>query len=200
MNHKHWEKFYIDYEQFNPSPFGEYCLDQIKSIYGDKLSNVNLLDLGCGDGRDAELFAEYCKVSACDYSQAGLNKIKNPNIIKINSGVKNPLWHQILPVKYDVCYSRFFLHAINYKNQENILEYIFNNFDYFFIECRSNRNKDTNYYFGGDHKRWLVDPAFIIKKLSKYENINYTIQSSNNLAIFHNENPYVIRIEGICQK
>lgn len=195
----YWEDFYKTNHSpilFTPSSFAKECLQDLITLYGNKLSNTTLLDIGCGNGRDATLFADYCNVVACDFSTTALSTIEHKNISKTLIDFTTPNWEQTIANKYDVCYCRFLLHALDYKYHNNILKFIFSNCDNFFIECRSSKKIVNNYYFGNDHPRWLVDANNIIDILQPYENIHYSLQDTNNLSAYYNENPFVIRLKG----
>ena len=103
-------------------------------------------------------------------------------------------------------YSRFTLHAINYKEEEVFLQNIFNirKLDYVLIEARTIRD---NLYGNGtnvglheyvtSHYRRFIDPEILIKKLEKYFKIIYA-EENIGFSIIKNDNPTLIRL--ICKR
>lgn len=198
--HNYWDSFYQKSTvTTEPSSFAKESLKNLQDKYGDQLTNMKLLDLGCGNGRDSLLFSKYCNVTACDFSQNSLDCIQDNTITKIQLDLTNKNWIDKLSISYDICYCRFVLHAIAFKHQKNILNYIFGKCDNFFIETRSDKNVSMDYHFGNSHKRWLSNSSQILKYLKLFNNLNYTLQESNNLAVYGDENPYVIRVCGYAE-
>lgn len=111
-----------------PSPM---CYEILKILPHDK--KVKLLDIGCGEGRNAIFFARNgYEVCAFDLSRNGIEKtIKYANDIgvKINAFVSNILEYR-LTEKFDILFSTGSLHYIpnelrnaifkNYKENTNI--------------------------------------------------------------------------------
>jgi SAM-dependent methyltransferase len=193
---EYWQKFYGDNNKLlEPSPFAKYCIQFLQNEC-QNLDQFVLLELGCGNGRDAVFFADHCKVIACDYSEEALKTIQHPNVSTKNVDLTQDNWKDGLAQKYDVCYCRFLLHAIDYKYHTDVLRFMIERGSYFFIECRSNKYQPEEYHFGETHQRWLVDVNEISKILQEYQDISCTIQEANNLAVYGDENPFVIRVVG----
>ena len=112
----------------NPS---QMCLKVLSLMPPDR--PLKLLDIGCGEGKDAVFFAR-CgyEVSAFDLSEAGVEKVKRladranvyVNVFKAN------IWDFRLDSKYDILYSSGVLQYIkpelrdeimsNYQNYTNV--------------------------------------------------------------------------------
>jgi tellurite methyltransferase len=108
----------------------QMCLKVIELLPPDR--PLKLLDIGCGEGKDAVFFAR-CgyDVSAFDISEAGIEKTKRL-AEKANVNIRTfcaNLWDFRLDENYDILYSNGVLHYIkpelceevmtNYKNHVN---------------------------------------------------------------------------------
>ena len=86
---------------------------------------LRLLDIGCGEGKDAVFFAR-CgyDVSAFDVSEAGLEKTKRlAEIARVNVRTfKADLWDYRLDDYYDVLYSSGVLHYIKLELRDEVME------------------------------------------------------------------------------
>ena len=102
-------------------------------------------------------------------------------------------------------YSRFSLHSLTLKEENNLIKNLSQSekLEYIFIETRTiydelygvGRKMKKNEFFS-DHYRRFIDPVEIKKKLSKNFKIIY-YQCKKNFAKYKNENPKVLRI--ICK-
>jgi len=86
---------------------------------------LTLLDIGCGEGKDAVFFAR-CgyEVSAFDISEAGLDKLKRlAESARVHvRAIKANIWDYRLEQKYDVLYSSGVLHYIRPDLRGEIIE------------------------------------------------------------------------------
>lgn len=122
----YYENVYRDstgyYWGVNPSPM---CLKVLSLLPPDK--HLKLLDIGCGEGKDAVFFAR-CgyDVSAFDISDAGLDKTKRlAESANVEVDVfKANIWDYRLSCKYDILYSSGALHYI----KPELRGEIFNNY------------------------------------------------------------------------
>ena len=115
----YWQNYYKNQKMpFTPSLFAKYCFE---NLYVKK--NSSLLELGCGNGRDAVFFAEKdVLVTAVDQSPSEIeflkDKFKSRNLIfqctdfsKINDFSN-----------FDCIYSRFSLHAIDKEQEDQVVQ------------------------------------------------------------------------------
>lgn len=110
-NRKYWEEFYKTFEIQDPSSFAKFVLPFIDG-------KRTLLELGCGNARDAIFFAQNnFNVTATDLA------IEE----KFDHGIKflNRDFSQLEDLEgVDVLYSRFTLHAITSKQEDQVLDWI----------------------------------------------------------------------------
>ena len=199
---EYWNNFYkigSDIEQ--PSLFA-------KSIIGMTIKNKNLLELGCGNGRDSFFFAENgLNVLAIDASDAVIEKLHKKNIYDnacfvCDDFVCTPT---IFTGQFDYCYSRFSLHAINAEQESELIRNVYGSLKKqgkFFIEVRSinddiyglgEKISENTYKYEGHFRR------FIIKKEleDKLKQVGFYIEYSEEkrgFAPFGESDPPIIRI------
>ena len=99
-------------------------------------------------------------------------------------------------------YSRFTLHAINYKEQNRLFENIYSvkRLRYLFIEARSIRDnlyghgtKIGEHEFITSHYRRFIDPNILTESLKGFFKIIYFVESKN-LSVMGSDNPCLIRL------
>ena len=168
-----------------------------------------LYDIGCGNGRDLVYFNKneiLCK--GIDKSKEAIknnkNKFRKYKDYFVNNNFCN-LFKKIKIKERFSIYSRFTLHAINYKDEDRLIRSIKNkkNLDYIFIECRTLKDelygkgrKVGKHEFVLSHYRRFIDPKILKKKLKDFKIIYF--KQAKNFAKFKKENPCVLRI--IAQK
>ncbi|MDX1446886.1 class I SAM-dependent methyltransferase, partial [Lishizhenia sp.] len=117
---KYWEKYYKEQgKKFNanPSLFAKFLVKEGYLKKGD-----SLIELGCGNGRDALYFAQKgLNVKAIDQSEF---TTKNLNEIEGITAETNDFTRlDDLSEKVDVIYSRFTLHSIDKKGEKRVLKW-----------------------------------------------------------------------------
>ncbi|WP_294364812.1 class I SAM-dependent methyltransferase [uncultured Clostridium sp.] len=199
---EYWNKFYNKNSlPFEKSDFAYFILNN----YIEK--GKSLIEMGCGNGRDSIYFSKNgVKVIGVDQAENEINflnsEFKNDNIeflcgdfTKLN--LKN---------SFDYVYSRFTIHSIPEDGEDRLLNWSFCNLHTgggIFIEARSIRDdlysegtkisKTENFT---DHYRRYVNKDILIKKLKKIGfYIIYEIESKG-LAVYKDEDPYIVRIVG----
>jgi len=197
MDKDYWEEFYgkSDAPQ-TPSDFAKDCIENFEP-------NSRILDLGCGNGRDSIFFADNgFKINACDQSQQSIEKLKNKYPINPNFFVADIVnFHKELS-SINIIYCRFVLHAISEDDLDKLLTWVYDFLPeggLFFSESRSDRTsiEETGKHFD-PHFRRLLNKNHLSKiLLSKGFSINSLIEAKD-LAIYKDENPYVIRV--VAQK
>jgi len=105
-----------------------------------------LLELGCGNGRDAVFFASHgIKVTACDQCQEELEYLQakfanDTNLSFINADFSRLSLQEI----YDVIYSRFTLHSVTSEDEDWTIKWCSEHLKtggLFLIEVRGQRNE-----------------------------------------------------------
>ncbi|MGN9134000.1 adenylyl-sulfate kinase [Clostridium sp. HCP1S3_B4] len=176
----YWNNFYKsnNYEIAKQSSFANYILK-----YTEK--NKKLIDLGCGNGRDSKFFASKgIKVYGVDSSEWTINKLNSDNIGKNCIFICDDFVSSknLFLQKYDYCYSRFTLHAINEKQENELLFNIkkaLNKNGYFFVEARTindeiygkGRKIGRNEYIYEDHYRRFINVKEFKEKIESVDGL-----------------------------
>ncbi len=203
---EYWTQYYAkNSKPADSSTFAQFVLPKLKK---DK----NLIELGCGNGRDSIYFAKNSiNVIGIDQVQEEIDYLninhKEDNIHFICDDFTNldeTECDLIRDADIDYIYSRFTFHAINEIKEDRTLDWIegkLNADGYFFLEARS--VKDPMYKQGKalsetenftDHYRRFMDLDSIISKLeSRNFKIIFKIEDKD-LAVYKDDNPYLIRI------
>jgi tellurite methyltransferase len=191
---EYWSKFYnsknISLENSQFSEFVvKYIKDNINNIKNNNLNDINILDLGCGNGKDTYYISKYFNIIGIDSS----NKPKDTNSCKFIKGDF---------IKYDksntnILYSRFTLHSITDELQNELLKSIKKG-SYLFIETRSDKGIDSIRIYGDNHYRNFTNFKKLKEMLSQHNfKILYDYEGID-CAIYKDENPICIRI--VCYK
>ena len=207
-NSKNDKKYWDLYYRKNPKPTQPSTFAQF--IYPCLKGNKLLIELGCGNGRDSIYFANKLNVIGIDQIEREINylnkKYSDENIEFLAGDFTNlkKSDNSIFNQKIDYIYSRFTFHSINEAKENRTLDWIETTLDengMFFLEVRS--IKDPMFKKGKflsdnenftDHYRRYADFDKIQEKL---KNRNFEIiykTEDNDLAIYNDENPFVIRI------
>jgi len=182
---KYWETFYSTNHNIDCSNFCIFVMDYFK----DK-NILNILDCGCGNGRDSNGLSNISNVDAvdnCGFLQTNRNNVKFyiDDFVTINKS------------KYDLIYSRFTFHSITNEQHISFLDTINVN-SYLAIETRSKKGENDNVFHGKTHYRNYTDIDYLktILTLKKFEII--FIMEDIDFAKYKIENPICIRV--ICKK
>lgn len=198
----HWDNFYNkNIVQIEPSSFCSFVVPQLNK-------NDKLLEIGCGNGRDAIYFSiNGINVTAIDRSKIAISECKkNYTDIPINffTGLLGDV-KEINNDSFNVIYSRFVLHAMP-ENEE--IEMLTKSFDllqkkgHIYIECRSIKDPlaregeiiSPTERIHGHYRRFII----VDELVERLENIGFSIidiVEDDNLAIYKDDNPVVIRVK-----
>jgi len=185
LNKKYWENFYKNQHIKTPTSFARFVLNYLNCNFPQYNS---IIELGCGNGRDTCFFGKQgYKILGVDEATLSKN-MKNVKFIKLNI---NKLFFK--KNKYDIVYSRFFIHAIDDNLINNILKWTKK---LFIAEFRAEEDVPILY---PKHYRNKINGNKFINKLieNKFDIVYYN--KSKNLASYKNENPIIIRIIGVKQ-
>lgn len=175
-------------------------------------SGKNLIELGCGNGRDSLYFAENgLNVTGVDASQVAIGNLQQ------NNSLENCIFicddfvsaESIYQIQYDYCYSRFTLHAINEQQESQVLKKAYEMLKqggYFFIEARSvhdgkygmGQEVEKNAYIFDGHYRRFIDLPELVKKL---EDVGFIVSEQEESAQFAPHNgEHAVCIRVVSQK
>jgi len=200
LDKKYWDRYYADHHALGqPTSFA-------KSIIKTLPAKSRLMELGCGNGRDAYYFASRGHlVSACDQSDVIINALPNvgensPHFFVDNLRNMTPRPNET----FDVVYARFVLHALSDDEAQQAFKWTFDHLKSggkFYSESRSIKDpifgdgeKVDEHIYKTDHRR-----RFLVKKdlLSDLESLGFTIYQvveDQGLAVQKDSDPVVIRV------
>lgn len=198
--HDHWAGFYRKHAAVTaPSSFAQHCVGKLES-------SQRLLEIGCGNGRDATFFAASgFQVTAIDKSQAAIDAGLERNDLGIEY-----ICCDVVDVAgrvsgtFGVVYSRFSLHAMTRVEEERAIAAahdLLSPGGTFCIECRSINDPlaragdvlSPDERIAGHYRRFIVLPELLQKLRQKGFEILEQVES-NGLAVFGDEDPVVIRV------
>lgn len=195
FNEAYWNNFYSISKElpFEPSNFSTYALQFLQS-QSAKESQVHILDLGCGNGRDAYFF------SSKGYKVTGIDPASQIETDKFQFIQKN-----VFDLKlrgFDVYYLRFVIHALLESDCDRLLAKLslLPPDALIMFETRSTANitseeKSATFFrspIGDEHFRMLYSKDYMDRKLSE----SFTILKSSDsadVAVFKSENPFCLR-------
>ena len=167
----YWNRYYNNEVKFKESSFARFV-----SRYIGRSKKKKIIDIGCGNGRDSIFF---CKkgyvVTGIDISKIDIKKnsiLKNKNLFFLNFDIENDTTSK----KFDIIYSRFFIHALTNKGEKKFIELvnkIKTKNTLVFLEFRNskdeifNKLKDRKHNkfvnFGKGHYRRIINTKEFIK-------------------------------------
>ena len=179
-----WENFYKSFDHLLPSNFCLFVQDFFKD------QHLNVIDCGCGNGRDSYELSKHHQVTGVDLAGSNVST-ETCSFIKDNFCTidKSP---------YDLIYSRFTFHSIKNEDHLIFLNSIQKKGTYLCIETRSDKGIDSFRYHGNDHFRNFTNLEYLKDLLEQTHFHILYIHESDNLAVYKSENPICIRV--ICVK
>jgi len=188
----YWNEFYkANSIVHEPSSFARHVEDNYFE------SGKSLLELGCGNGRDAIFFAEKGKkVSALDLSSETILSLSSMSVK--NAEFFNQDFSQLSNFRdFDYVYSRFTLHSIDDKTEQVVLQQlpkVLKSGGLFLLEARSLKDENLAKTFGTGHFRRYLDYDVIVDQI---ERLNFKVLEkveSQGLPPYKDEDPFLIRI------
>lgn len=197
---KHWKEYYSkDSVPAEHSPFAESLSTLISGP-------VKLLEIGCGNGRDAFYFARLGhSVVAIDLSETAIETCKrksNGLDVSFFSGRITEL--SIPDDSFDIVYMRFVLHAMPLEEEIATIKAVFRALapgGEIHVECRSindpmARNGEvispTERVYG--HYRRFIVLEELVDRLERMDFEIVNSVESNGCAVFRDEDPVVVRV------
>lgn len=189
-----------------PSLFAESIQEQLEV-------GKSIIDLGCGNGRDALFFYEKgLNVTGIDASSMSIDQLKKQYQDERLTFICDDFVQAsvLFQRQYDYCYSRFTLHAINETQERELLENICSamvNGGKLFIEARSihddiyGKGKEVGrnaYIYDGHYRRFLIKEELenSLKKMGFQ--LEYS-KEDKGFSPFGDSDPTLIRIIAIKQ-
>jgi ubiquinone/menaquinone biosynthesis C-methylase UbiE len=171
MDKDYWTSYYKSLNnELKPSLFAKYVMSEV--IKGHK----TLIELGCGNGRDATYFAnENMQVVAVDQCEEEIkflnNRYKQLQYLDFKSGDFSELDDS---KSFDIVYSRFTLHSVSKEQEIRTINWAYRNLHaggYLCIEARGQRNEiyqvgekvaeeENAFILDGHYRRFLNFEAF----------------------------------------
>ena len=182
MDKIYWDKFYKSNEKMKDiiqcSTFAHFCLEK---FFNEEMENI--IELGSGNGRDAIYFAQHAlNTVALDQSCDAID-IKKKELDNSISRYLHPKSSNFVSEDYshfdsiDIFYSRFTIHAITKKDEDELLPKIYkalNKGGLFCVEVRTTKdalcgvgeNCGDNTYITDHKRRFINSQEFISTVLS----------------------------------
>lgn len=204
MDKKYWEQFYSKQNaEFAPSLFAEYVVKNVSA------SGKNVVELGCGNGRDATYFAQNgYNVLAIDQCLSEINVLQDrysncTNLTFTCADFTNLQQH----TSYDIVYSRFTLHSVSKEEQNRVVDWTFASLQkggVFCVEVRGQKNeiykvgkaveneKDA-YVLNNHYRRFLNFEEFKNELIGKGFSIEFA-REGKGFAPFNGTDETFIRI------
>ena len=204
MDKQYWDKFYKQYANRNDisecSTFASFCCDN----FFNKSPRI-IADLGCGNARDARHFARKHLVYGID--QVIDKEVVNSNKSSLLKLIEKDFVYGDFNFneKVDVFYSRFTIHSITEADQKELLPKVYNLLDaggLFCIEVRTTKDPkfgvgkhicDTTYFNDGHTRRFIDSQKFVNTVLPLGFKLIY-FNEQDNLSIYKDDNPVLMRI------
>lgn len=168
----------------------------------------SILDLGCGNGRDSVFFARLgLKVTAVDAADAAITQLREEHGEEDIRFICDDFVSssEVYAAQYDYVYSRFTLHAINEKQETEVLNNIYKALRQdgrFFIEVRSVNDElyglgemvglDSYIYDG--HYRRFIRMEQLTEKMKAVGFEILTAVEKRGFAPYQESDPPIIRI------
>lgn len=147
MDKNYWEQFYSKQNaEFAPSLFAEYV---VKNVC---VSGKDIIELGCGNGRDATYFAQNgFTVLAVDQCSSEIRVLQDKYSKCDNLTFTCADFTNLQrTATYDVVYSRFTLHSVSKEEQDRVVDWAFASLKKNGVFCVEVRGQKNEIYKVGD--------------------------------------------------
>lgn len=204
-----WNQFYRTSQgqlPTTPSPFALWVGEKWSA---DLEQAAQVVDLGCGNGRDSSFFAgQGSEVVGADFARAGLRLARqtvretkvparfvewNLNSLRETLARASLMAHQPGP---RVVYSRFLLHAIHNHARPQFWQatrLLLADGGLCFLEFRTETDRHTPKRFG-DHFRRYLDPDLVVAEAEACGAQLVERHEGRDLAVLEGERPHVCRL------
>lgn len=201
MDRNYWCEFYENLPKTEisfASSFARFCQEK---YFRD--NSRRMIELGCGNGRDAVYFANHNHVvHAIDQCVIEMSEIRT-NLHFLEDDFVNLEYDSFKEI--DTFYSRFTLHSITQEEEEKLLFKVHDNLSVgglFCIESRTTKDPkfgigrcvDHNTYLHDNHRRRFVDSGSFLQRVLKMGFKLRYFTEENNLSIHKGDNPVLMRI------
>lgn len=157
MDKQYWDEFYkqhgLNQDITHASTFATFCDEQLFD------TPRNILDLGCGNGRDSRWFATQ------GHQVVAVDQCVDPDVIRCHDH-HNITWVEHDFVTYqpmcpiDTCYSRFTIHSITHSEQQQLIEHVYDllpSDGTFCVEVRTTQDPKCGQGVQTDTDTWCLD-------------------------------------------
>ncbi len=200
MDKAYWEKYYRDHPE--PSPPSAFALAMVDHL----VKPGTLIDLGCGNGRDAVFFGLQVNLAvvAIDQCEAEIDRLASKYAQSSLQFVAQDFSAYRPSHKVDNVYSRWTMHAIDESAEDQTLQWVADTLTdggRLVVEARS--ISDDLYGVGEavgphafvtDHYRRFMDKERFISKLEKLGLAILHSIESRGLAKKEDDDPVIVRI------
>ena len=204
----YWNKYYANRASFDLKPSG-FAVYLMKEILSAEEVGKELLEIGCGNGRDSLYFLlNGVHVTGIDASEYAINELqkkisKYPNAIFIcDDFVKCKAVYQR---QYDYIYSRFTLHAINESQQAELFSNIVTALKpggKLYIEARTihddlygkGEQVSEHAFLYNDHYRRFVEKDEIARQISTYGLKVLHLEEARGFSKTDDSDPILMRL------
>lgn len=198
----YWNDFYKKTKNLEePSLFAQKVSKRMKK-------GKSILELGCGNGRDSLYFMKQGMfVTAIDASDLIIKQLSEQYIdMPIKFICDDFVCSEVVyKCQYDYCYSRFSIHAINERQEEELIKNVYNSLKVngkFFVEVRSvnddiyGKGKPVGrnaYFYNGHFRRFIVKEEFENLLIKTGFKVEYS-EEKTGFAPMGKSDPPIIRI------
>ena len=208
MDKNYWKKIYSkQLEEDKPSLFAIFVADTIG------INGKRLLELGCGNGRDAIFFANAgaSHVEAIDQCDNIINlltlRFQQIQNISFRCDDFTCMEDTTIDSRYDIVYSRFTLHSISKEQEKRVIQWAYRNVisgGSFCIEVRGQKNEifgvgvpvegENDAFILNDHYRRFIHFDSLCKELTTFGFILSFAKEEKGFAPYNGQDETYIRV------